>query len=81
MPLCAQFQGLGEYQPQGGFEGLFGPLSGLDQSAGRERKKGRQKAPTLYCAGALTSARSAGSFRGYGLTLFSLDADGNDAFS
>ena len=50
-------------------------------SAGPEMKKSRQKDPTLSCAGSLTSARSAGSFREFSLTLFSPRQDGNDAFS
>ena len=50
-------------------------------SAGPGRKKSRQKDPTLSCAGSLTSARSAGSFRKFCLTLFELPQGGNDAFS
>ena len=53
--------------PTWGFQGGFGPISGQDSGRGPRGDEEQEKTLALLCARAVTSARSAGRFRGFGV--------------
>ena len=65
--------------PTWGFQGGFGPISGKVPGRRPRGDEEQEKALALLCARADTTARSAGGFRGRGLTLFRVAKTAIDA--
>ena len=67
--------------PTGGFQGGLGPILGKASGRGPRGDEEQEKALALLLRRAVTSARSAGGFRGWVLTLFRIAQTVIDAVS